>query len=453
MYHGFVHGALNFRQLVASMPAGSFADQPAPDPPDYSQMSDWSAHPARSPGRGIEDANHLACPGEDAPPVAARPCDCFFVHDSCMNPWETMPFLGIDEPRWNAPLSGPAGSVCEGLAAKINEQVDWSVAIDASCFNLACRIFAPRYRQSNVLNYVHLARVPVLGRRLGDAQRAFELAYSDVRRAFLAFLDYTARESRPFVVAGHSQGTQHLVRLVQEELEGHPARLQRFVHGYLVGNAVPMNLFGKALQTICASSVADDLCSISSWRTGRPGHKIMVGRNTYTYDKTVRTHMGWRRVRNSERLLGTNPVTWAAGRSPEAGGILSSSTAHRGAAFPLPENFNLEEQAGRISSGVSLRLGHASRRSRQALGLRVACLTPIECGMGLTVQVDEHDVTSVPRLETSLFALCEKDWLLYHDLDFPLFYGNVRENVALRVGTWQQLQQRQQRLGSHRSKL
>jgi len=444
MYPGYLHAALNLRQVVASIPGKSFADQPAPAAPDYGQLNSWSAHPARLPGRAVEDANHLALLDEEVPPVSARPCDCFFVHDSCMNPFETIPFLGIEEPRWNAPLNGPAGSACEDLAAKIDEQVDWSVATDASCLNFTCRIFAPRYRQSNVLNYVHLARVPVLGRRLGDAQRAFELAYSDVRSAFLAFLDYTAPEARPFVIAGHSQGTFHLLRLLQEELEGHPARLQRFVHGYLAGNSVPMDLFGRALQEICPSSAADDLCSVSSWRTGRPGHNVAVGRLGYTYDKTIRTHMGWRRVKKSERLLGTNPVTWSAGYSPKAGGMLSCGTAHRGAAFAVPKNFDLEKQAGRISSGVSLRLGHASMRSRRTLGLRVSHLTPIKCGMDLTVHVDEHDVTNVPRLDNSLFALCENDLLLYHDLDFPLFYGNVRENVALRVTAWQQLQRQRQ---------
>jgi hypothetical protein len=108
--------------------------------------------------------------------------------------------------------------------------------------------------------------------------QAFELAYSDVRRAFHNFLDRTERECadesegadtgttsssssstttnnntttattttrtrypRPFVLASHSQGGHHLIRLLEEEVESRADLLARCVCVYLVGSKIPMD--------------------------------------------------------------------------------------------------------------------------------------------------------------------------------------------------------------------
>lgn len=419
------YSVFDVRRIIASVPQHAFGTE-VPAVPDYDDLSSWSAHPSRPLGRSIEDANHLVLPGETLLPVEARPCDCFFLHDSCFNPPETFPFLGSCTPCWNAPVSAPEGSPQARLAAKVNEQVDWSVAADASCLNGMCRIYAPRYRQSSVLSYAHFMQLPVVGQRLQDARRSFELAYEDVRHAFHAFLRLTS--GRPFILASHSQGTQHMVRLLQEEVEGHPDRLHRFVHGYLVGQAVPLNLFGRTLLRVSPSASAVDVCSVSCWRTARAGHFVSTGRGIETYDAIS----GWRRIHNSERLLATNPVTWTTSDQ--------SSTAENflHAAFPVPSSHDLRKYVGCMSSGVSLRLGHVSAKSQQTIGVQVNSLSLVKCEQ-VTVRVDSRDVTLVPRFASDcLFAVCERDWLLFHDLDYPLFYGNVRANVAERLRAWQQ---------------
>merc|ERR1712107_411345 len=78
----------------------------------------------------------------------------------------------------------------------------------ASCFNQTCRIYAPKYRQIHVGAFVHLRALAKLTddpeARSGPAKphelrQALDLAYSDIRRAFLHFVDdpetVTARSS------------------------------------------------------------------------------------------------------------------------------------------------------------------------------------------------------------------------------------------------------------------
>ena len=68
---------------------------------------------------------------------------------------------------------------------------------------------------------------------------AFNGAYEDVRSAFFYYLQHW-NQGRPFILAGHSQGSQHLVRLIQEleTLHETSVLLDRLVAAYLIGCAV-----------------------------------------------------------------------------------------------------------------------------------------------------------------------------------------------------------------------
>jgi hypothetical protein len=68
-----------------------------------------------------------------------------------------------------------------------------SLVNQASVFDRCCRIYAPRYRQMRLRSLAH------------DAE-ASDLAYADVRAAFENFLARTG-SARPFLIAGHSQGS------------------------------------------------------------------------------------------------------------------------------------------------------------------------------------------------------------------------------------------------------
>ena len=72
----------------------------------------------------------------------------------------------------------------------------------ASAFNRADEIWAPKYRQA------------VAGAFLTDkpeAGKAIDAAYADVREAFRYFLASVPKDE-PIVLAGHSQGSLHILR-------------------------------------------------------------------------------------------------------------------------------------------------------------------------------------------------------------------------------------------------
>merc|ERR1719204_314656 len=122
--------------------------------------------------------------------------------------------------------------------------------------------------------------------------QCFDLAYGDVLRAFEKFVDDPSRADRPFILAGHSQGTLHLVRLLQEQVENHPRRRARFVHAYLAGYAVPADLFSRTLRHVRPCAHAADVRSVSSWNTlpqDHAGHDLFRNMGVAWYSGE-----GWR---------------------------------------------------------------------------------------------------------------------------------------------------------------
>jgi len=375
--------------------------------------------------KGIEDANHLVEAGVHVPSIETRPCDCFFVVDSCFTPEISRPFPSDTMQVWNNPVSGEDGSVHQRLAAKVLEQMQMRTAVGASCFSRTCRIYAPRYRQVSVLALVgYNESLGSGGDHENDLKGAIDLAYNDVRQAFLQFVDDPANSTRPFILAGHSQGSMHLVRLLQEEVENHPLRLRRFVHAYLTGWCVPMEVFSHSLKNVRPSTCASDICSVSSWRTGAEDHTDLLGKLIVA---GFFSGVGWQRI--SQRFLANNPITWSAESAR------SDPAAHRGAMWPLPSNLDPRDHAGVLSSGVSLRFGHLSAASQDVINVSIPALVRVQCGQ-VQARLDERGMLRVPRLCDSLFSLAERDWLLYHDLDIALFHINVSENAALRLDAW-----------------
>lgn len=88
-----------------------------------------------------------------------------------------------------------------------------------------CEVYVPIYRQVVVGTY--------RGAETKKELLCLDNAYADVRDAFDHFLE--VEPDRPFVVFGHSQGAQHLARLIRDEIDGNEALKERLLAAYLIG--------------------------------------------------------------------------------------------------------------------------------------------------------------------------------------------------------------------------
>lgn len=212
----------------------SFEESTVPEVPDYSQVSNWASLPQINDPADRVPSSLFADNQQNAD------VDVFFIHPTT--------FLSKSD-NWNASLDD-------------QETNNWTdngpILHQASVFNESCRIYAPRYRQAHIKSYFHADE---------GGYQALELAYSDVKAAFEYYLEnYNA--NRPFIIASHSQGTNHAVRLIHEYIENQDLE-KRLIAAYLIGMPVKKDEF-KSIKPCLAPEQNQCFCS---WMTYSKGYK------------------------------------------------------------------------------------------------------------------------------------------------------------------------------------
>jgi len=223
---------------------------------DYSQLSNWAAHPwKKDPADSVPQPLRKNF-------YADSSADIFFIHPTTYTDPEKQ--FG-----WNAPVDNVA----------LNKKTDGSTILyQASIFNEAGRVFAPRYRQAHISAYFTHDRAAALA--------AFDMAYEDVKAAFQYYLEHY-NNGRPIIIASHSQGTSHAKRLLKEFFDGKPLQHQ-LIAAYLVGIAVEPDYF----TTIPVCKTSDETGCICSWRTFKENYEpLYVQKENFT-------------------AIVTNPLTW-----------------------------------------------------------------------------------------------------------------------------------------------
>jgi hypothetical protein len=180
--------------------------------PDYSDLKFWAASP-------FKDDTSDKIPDFLKDETWDARADVFFIHPTS--------YFGAEKTSpWNADLRDTI----------VNSTTDnLSILMQATVFNGSCRVFAPRYRQGNMEAF-YVFDTP-------EAKAAFDLAYNDVKAAFLYFLKHD-NQNRPVIIASHSQGSLHAIRLLQEFFDGKPLQ-KRLVCAYVVGYQVKKDAFKK----------------------------------------------------------------------------------------------------------------------------------------------------------------------------------------------------------------
>jgi hypothetical protein len=214
----------------------AFAEAKSPPKPDYSQDSSWGALPWKR-----SDADTIPL-GTQLP--EKRKAMVFWVSPTLyMGPSDTTY-------PWNA------NTAWEWYRKENNKS---PLRYQASAFNAAGQIYSPLYRQAHLYSFYAENRA--------DGLAALQLAYSDVRDAFLHFLKHFRKNNEPIILAGHSQGAYHIALLLMEFFDGTPLQ-NELVAAYFPGMPVPLDSF----NVIKPCSGPDELHCMNSWATYARGY-------------------------------------------------------------------------------------------------------------------------------------------------------------------------------------
>lgn len=286
--------------LKSATPAGHFVAPAGGIGPDYAADSSWLARP----GVGGDLTGWLPQGfRDDAPHGGAA---IFYIH----------PTTYLDRDRWNATLDGNADS-------QFRDRL--FVQSQASALAGAGEIWAPRYRQAAYGAFLLDSK---------DAREALDLAYGDVAAAFDHFVADSG--NRPIILAGHSQGALHLMRLLRERIAGKPIA-RRVVAAYVVGWPVSRTADLPALG-LPACRAADQSGCVLSWMSfGEPANPNLV---LSTYEGSAGLAGG---KRKREEMVCVNPLTGTLDGSAEP-------AANPGTLVPTGDLINASLVAGQVGA-------------------------------------------------------------------------------------------------------
>ncbi|CAN5253053.1 DUF3089 domain-containing protein [soil metagenome] len=254
---------------VALVPSAAFSAPTPRKAADYRDPKFWYAHGEPKP---------LPLPAGAATRPASHRTAIFFVH----------PTSYIDRSHWNAP-DGDKGA--DDLARTF-------IGAEANVFATPGPLWAPRYRQATFGAF--LTDKP-------EAEQALDAAYGDVAAAFDAFL--AANPKGPIILAAHSQGARHLMRLLAEKIANKPLA-QRIAAAYLVGWPVSLTADLPALGLPACQSAGQPSCILSWQSFAEPAAPDYVLR---AYDAGTGLTG---KPRRGTPMLCVNPLTGAPGSAP-----------------------------------------------------------------------------------------------------------------------------------------
>lgn len=192
--------------LMTAIPAAAelppFDPNTVPEELDYSRSESWVALPA--------DTDQY-------------PVDIFWVYPTI--------------------LFGDAGWLMDNTNTQLQAAAKGTLIKQASVFSGQANLYAPFYRQMNMAAL-----------SLSEAERntIIEYGYEDVKKALNYYLKHH-NKGRPFILAGHSQGSNILTDIAIEEW-GSLGVEKQLVAAYLIGWSItPANLKENPALAICAA--------------------------------------------------------------------------------------------------------------------------------------------------------------------------------------------------------
>ena len=240
----------------------------------------------------------------------------------------------------------------------------------ATAYETATNVFAPFYRQVNMV----VASSATAGERDALLQR-------EPKADLFAALDYyfdNLNEGRPFILAGHSQGSQMMTYILSEYMREHPDCYERMVAAYALGYSVT-DRFLEENPHLKFAEGEDDLGVIISWNTEGEGN---ANADNFVVE---------------EGAIAINPLNWKrdetyAGKELCLGARIQNAETGEFELIPEAADAQLNTKRGVVVTHTDV-------------------LEPMDPVMGFGPES-------------------------YHGGDYTLWYTNIQENVQKRTDAW-----------------
>ena len=323
----------NVAKRVAAFKASAAFKPIAAEAPDYSKAACWHQIP------GI-----------------IKDVDTFFIY-----PTEYMA-AGEGDPDF-APLDNP----------EMLEGVKFDHLALASVFEDATNLFIPYYRQAG------MRYAGEVGKKTGDPRAALAgIPYDDITAALDYYFEH-CNNARPFIIAGHSQGSGIISLLLRDYFKEHPEYYERMVAAYVIGFSITKEDL-EANPHLKFAAGPCDTGVIVSWNTEGP-------RNVEENASNMVVLPG---------AISINPLNWKRDQTYA----------------PASENLGslvLNGETGRFQIG----------------GIGADARVVPERGVVLT------NADSDPTAGAEFFGPQS-----FHNGDYTFYYNNLKENVAKRIAAY-----------------
>ena len=244
---------------------------------------------------------------------------------------------------------------------------------DATAFETVGNIYAPYYRQSDVsvLSLPQAEQVKVIG----------GIPTSDSVAAFDYYIKHY-NKGRPFILAGHSQGSNVLINLLAGYMKKNPRVYKRMIAAYVFGYSVTPDYLARNPHLKFADG-PDDTGVIISYNTEAP---VVEGTNPVVLSGA----------------LAINPITWTRGET------LATAEQNLGSIEINKDGSVVLNAEGKIVPVKNV----ADARVDKAKGVVI-------CSSADVVPLSPGNQTFPKGV--------------YHSFDYPFYYFDIRANAANRV--------------------
>ena len=203
----------------------------SPLAPDYGKEENWAVLP------------HLwnSSLEEIVGTSKKKNADVFYVYPTLLT--------DKNDPSWNADIKDI--SIRRDILEK-------AIVFQASAWVKAANLYVPFYRQAHYRIFFE----PYSKQGKG----AGVIAYQDVKKAFEYYLE-NYNNSKPIIIAAHSQGSIHAIRLLKDFFDGKPLQ-KKLIAAYLVGTRVNIDEF----TSIPLLKTPEAVGGFVSWNTYKMNH-------------------------------------------------------------------------------------------------------------------------------------------------------------------------------------